>query len=641
MSNRGLHGASFGPRSIKDHRREAAQFQVRVITGFAVIFLAAIGLLGRFFWLQVIEHDEYITRATQNRVHVRHLPPSRGLIYDRNGVLLADNVPAFRLEVIPERVDDMDAMLDRLATVVPLSDDDIEHFQTQLKQHRSFQSVPLKFELNEVEIARFAIDRWQFPGVDVVPYLTRYYPRGAEFAHVVGYVGRIDANDLAELDADQYVGTSHIGKTGIEQQYEKKLQGNPGYELVEVNAAQRPLRVLERHPPQSGVNLYLSIDASLQRAAMDALGDHAGAAVAIDPRNGEVLAMASKPGFDPNLFVNGISQSDYAKLLANPGKPFLHRALRGLYPPGSTIKPFLGLGGLVMDLREPDDTINSTGVWYLPGEERGYRDDKRWGHGVVNLRQAIEQSVNTYFYDLADDMGIDRLSAFMARFGFGAPTGIDLIGEASGILPSREWKRAQSNLPWYPGETVIAGIGQGFWAVTPLQLAHAVATLAARGSSHVPQLLRATSKDDAHAPTVLGNDAVSVVTATPEQWQVVVQGMLDVVYGQGTARGLGEGFPYLIAGKTGTAERYSRTTDAYHPNRTHAELAQRHRALFIAFAPATAPRIAIAVVVDEGAWGGSTAAPIARAMLDAWIKTQPDPTTPADVKLESAQEVSS
>ncbi len=621
--------------ALKNPRDEAALFRTRALTGFALILggLVVLGML--FFWLQVLHHDEFSTRSQQNRVHVRRLPPARGLIYDRNGVLLADNVPAFRLEVVPERVTNMDSMLQRLDMIVPLSADDIADFRRQLKQHRAFQSVPLKLRLSEDEIDRFAVNRWRFPGVDVVPYLTRRYPLGHLFAHVVGYVGRIDADDLKGLDSERYAGSTHIGKTGIERYYESRLHGEPGYEVVEVNADQRVQRVLETHPPTPGQNLYLSIDARLQKAAEQAFAGRAGAAVAIDPRNGQVLAMVSVPTFDPNLFVNGISQVDYSALLANPHKPLLQRALRGGYPPGSTVKPFIGLGGLDMGLRKPEDTVMSTGVFHIPGQSRGYRDDQRYGAGRVDLVQAIAKSVNTYFYKLALDMGIDGLSQWMARFGFGQPTGIDLVGEGSGVLPSREWKRSQGNEPWYPGETVIAGIGQGYWVVTPLQLAHAVATLADHGVPHRPRLLMAVqdgvdAKPEPLAPVPAGKDVIH----DPAEWQVVVQGMINVVNGGPgtTARGLGKGFPYVIAGKTGTAERYSRTTNAYESHSDLEALAKRHRALFVAFTPAEAPRIAVAVIVEEGAWGGSTAAPIARSILDAWVKEQDVPASAARVE---------
>lgn len=614
-----------GSRPIKDGRREAAGFRRRIVVGFAVIALAMFALLGRFAWLQVARHDEFTTRAQQNRVRLRHLPPPRGLIMDRNGILLAENVPAFRLEVVPEHVKNMDTMLVRLSHVVPLSDADIEDFRKALQQHRSFQSVPLRFSLTEADIARFSVNRWRFPGVDVVPYLTRRYPRGKYFAHVVGYVGRIDANDLDARDSDRYAGTTHIGKSGIERFYEAMLHGQPGYELVEVNADQRPLRILERHTPTPGHDIYLSIDARIQKAAVDALGGSAGAIVAIDPRNGEVLAMVSNPSFDPNLFVNGISQSDYDALMHDPAKPFLDRALRGVYPPGSTVKPFIGLGGLVLGLRRPSDRVFSSGVYYLPGESRGYRDDDRGGSGWTDLELAIEHSVNTYFYSLAHDMGIDRLSRWMGRFGFGRATGIDLVGEGEGVLPSRDWKRGRFNKPWYPGETVIAGIGQGFWAVTPLQLANALATLADRGVGHVPRLLLA-SRAGVNSPVVpvTPPPPPSPIVTAPANWDAVIRGMLGVVYGaRGTARGLGDGFPYKIAGKTGTAERFSRTSDAYDNHADLEALAQKHRALFEAFTPAEDPRIAVVVIIDHGAWGGSTAAPIARKVLNAWLATQP------------------
>ncbi len=605
---------------LKNARAETALFRWRAVTGLVIIVACLLVLCGRFFWLQVLHHDEFASRSRQNRVHVRVLPPPRGLVYDRNGVLLADNVPAFRLDVVPEQVDDMSAMLARLGRIVPLGEDELADFRRQLKQHRPFQKVPLKMQLTEDEIDRFEVNRWQFPGVDVVPYLKRYYPLGPAFAHVLGYVGRINDRELATVDPKLYEGTNYFGKSGIERHYESLLHGEPGYEVDEVNADQRVVRVLSVHPPTPGKSLYLTLDVHLQKAAEKALDGRAGAVVAIDPRNGQVLAMVSQPSFDPNLFVNGISQHDYSALLNDPGKPLLHRALRGGYPPGSTVKPFLGLGGLALGLRTPEDTVYSTGVFHIPGHSRGYRDDRRGGFGRVDLIEAIAKSVNTYFYKLAYDMGIDRLSRWMARFGFGKPTGIDLDGEGSGVLPSRQWKRAHRSQPWYPGETVIAGIGQGYWVVTPLQLAHATAMLADHGVPHRPHLVLATQQGvDAEVkeipPVPPGESAVKNI----DNWKAVLEGMLRVVYGNGTARGLGDDFPYLIAGKTGTAERYSRTTDAY-VNHSLSELAKRHRALFICFTPARSPRIAVAVIVEHGAWGGSTAAPIARAVLDAWAR---------------------
>ncbi|HEY8585105.1 MAG TPA: penicillin-binding protein 2 [Rhodanobacter sp.] len=608
-------------RSIKDPRGESILFRRRALAGFALIVLSLCLLLSRFVFLQVMHHDEFVTRAQANRVKPRAIPPARGLIYDRHGVLLADNVPAFRLEVVPEQVKDMPALLARLGQVVPLDPDDLDAFRKQLKQSRRFDSVPVKMRLTEDEIARFAVNRWRFPGVDVVPYLIRRYPQGSMFAHVVGYVGRIDVGDLERLDPKRYQGTSHVGRTGVERSYENVLHGTPGYELLEVNADGRTQRVLETHAPTPGKNLYLSIDVRLQKAAETAFAGRPGAAVAIDPRNGQVLAMVSVPSFDPNLFVNGISQADYSALTGDPDTPLYNRALRGVYPPGSTIKPLIGLAGLETGFRTPQDTVVSTGVFYIPGQSRGYRDDQRGGVGRVDLVGAITQSVNTYFYKLAMDMGIDRLSQFMGKFGFGQPTGIDVIGESSGVLPSREWKAANFNQPWYPGETVIAGIGQGFWAVTPLQLAHAIATFAGHGVPYAPRLVMATQSAGQAAPTALTNPPSGPsLIRKPSDWDVVNQGMEQVIYGsRGTGRQLGIGFPYLMAGKSGTAERYSRKSDAYETNRDTAYLATRHRAWFVAYAPADNPQIAVAVLIESGAWGAQAAGPVVRAILDAWL----------------------
>jgi penicillin-binding protein 2 len=622
-------------RSMKDPRGESMLFRRRALTGFGLIVLGLCLLLSRFVFLQVMHHDEFVTRAQANRVKPRAIPPARGLIYDRNGVLLADNVPAFRLEVVPEQVKDMPGMLSDLGKIIPLEPDDLSAFQKQLKQSRRFENVALKLHLTEDEIDRFAVNRWRFPGVDVVPYLTRRYPYGGLFAHLVGYVGRIDADDQARLDPARYKGTSHVGRSGLERSYEDMLHGTPGYELLEVNADGRTQRVLETHAPVPGRNLYLSIDVRIQKATEVAFDGRPGAAVAIDPRNGQVLAMVSVPTFDPNLFVNGISQTDYNGLTKDPEKPLYNRALRGVYPPGSTVKPLVGLAGLETGFRTPQDTVLSTGVFYIPGQSRGYRDDKRGGHGRVALVAAIEQSVNTYFYKLALDMGIDRFSAYMAKFGFGQPTGIDLVGESSGVLPSREWKTATYNKPWYPGETVIAGIGQGFWAVTPLQLAHAFATFAGHGTPYAPRLVMATQSSVREKPEPLANPPSGPsIIKNPADWDPVNQGMQQVIYGaSGTGRKLGVGFPYLMAGKSGTAERFSRTSSAYNTNRSLAYLATRHRAWFVAYAPADNPQIAVAVLLESGAWGASASGPIVRTVLDTWLTTH-DGVLPGSKRLQ-------
>jgi len=605
-------------KPLKDTRHEAAVFRGRALAGFLIIMVCLIGLAVRFAYLQVARHDELALRSDSNRIVTRPLAPARGLIYDRNGVLLADNVAAFRLEVTPEQVKDMDSMLDRLAEIVPFSDDDLARFNALRRSKHAYESIPLRLKLSEEEIARFAVNRWAFPGVDVVPYLTRAYPLGEEFAHVVGYVARIDENDLARLDKGDYAGTTHVGKTGIERYYEDKLHGEPGYEQVEVNADHRPMRVLEpRIAPKPGANLYLTIDAHLQEAAEAAFEGRAGAAIAVDPRNGEVLAMVSVPSFDPNAFVNGIASADYRLLLANPDKPLMNRALRGGYAPGSTMKPFMALAGLELGLRKPGDTVLSVGEFHIPGVQRAFRDDKRGGHGRVDLVQAIAQSVNTYFYSLAYDMGIDRLSTFMAKLGFGQPTGIDLVGESAGVLPSQEWKRARFNEPFYPGETVIAGIGQGYWVVTPLQLAQAVAIVAARGVPHPLHLLRAIQPSiDSKPVRVEPPPAKPSVIKNPDDWRWVQKGMVEVV-NSGTARGINENFPYQIAGKTGTAERYSRTTEEW--TSISDSPIERHQVLFEAFAPADDARIAVIVALEAGRSGAHDAAPIARKILDAWL----------------------
>lgn len=616
---------------LKDSGREVALFQRRALVGFLIIVVFLGVLAARFVNLQVVRHAEFATRADQNRIKLRPIPPARGLIFDRNGVLLADNTAAFRLEVTPEQVKEMDAMLERLRDVVPLTDDDIKRFKEQRKGRRSFNSIPLRFRLSEDEVAKFAVARWRFPGVEVVPYLTRTYPRGAESGHVVGYVSRIDEADLRDLDATRYAGTTHIGKTGIERYYEKLLHGEPGYERVEINADGRALRVLDSIPPKPGTNLYLSIDLRLQEAAEAIFEGKPGSAVAIDPRNGEVLAMVSVPSFDPNLFVNGISHADYRTLLSSPLRPLLHRALVGTYKPGSTVKPFMGIAGLEQGIRRLDDTVLSSGEFHIPGQSRGYRDWRRGGHGRVDLVESLAQSVNTYFYSLALDMGIDRLSGYLAKFGFGARTGIDLAGEGSGILPSKSWKRAMFNKPWFPGETVIAGIGQGYWVVTPVQLANATAILAARGQHYPIHLLRATQAGFS-APVVPAPIAAPepsfIVNMT--HWDRVRDGLVAVVAGPtGTAARAFADAPYTAAGKTGTAQRFSRTGNEVDTRGLNE--AQRHQALFVAFAPVEQPQIALALVMEYGASGSHDAAPLGRKILDAWLAPPPGsvPAAPA------------
>ncbi|MFK7955437.1 MAG: penicillin-binding protein 2 [Lysobacterales bacterium] len=612
-------------KPIRDAVREATIFRDRARAAFIAVCLTFCVLSGRYFYLQVVSHEEFTTRAENNRVKYRALAPNRGLILDRHGVILADNRPAYRLEMVPEQVEDIDVTLAELAELMDISDAEIARFTKLRRARRSFQSVPLKLRLNEQQVARFAVDRHLFPGVDIVPYQTRVYPHADNFAHVLGYVGQLDADDLNSVDSGRYAGTSHIGKIGLEQSYESTLHGEVGREKVETNVKGRVLRSLEKTPPTPGNNLYLTIDAQLQDFAVQALGDYTGAIVAIEPGSGEVLAMVSQPGYDPNGFVAGLSTDDYQALIQSPRRPLFNRALRGGYEPGSTIKPYMALAGLASGTIELDTVMVSRGYFQLPGQPRRYRDWKPGGHGEVDVIAAIEESVNTYFYDMASRLGIDAIHDYVSQFGFGRPTGIDLFGEASGVLPSRSWKRQQMNEPWYPGETVIAGIGQGFNVTTPLQLAHAAAVLAARGNSAQPHLVRhvGTSASAPAHTTNVGRPVTRVDNTRDEHLEAVIAGMIAVAHGKrGSARAItADKPPFVIAGKSGTAQVYGLAQDEKY---VEEEVAKhlRHHALFIAFAPADNPTIAMAVVVEHGGGGSTVAAPIARQLIDAHLGYQ-------------------
>ena len=622
---------------MKNPHAEAGQFQRRAAIGFIGISIALAGLCFGYFRLQVLQHEEYRTRSEANRIKPQPVVPARGLIFDRNGKLLADNVPAYRLEVVPEQTGDLKATLKGLNELVGLSEEELQQFESTRKAIRSFRPVVLKLRLSEEERARLAVNRHRFPGVDVVPYLTRRYPYGDLFAHVVGYVGRLDANDLEALGDSKYSALTHVGKSGLERKYEESLRGEIGYENVEQNVEGRVLRVVDNVPSKPGHDLQLSIDADLQQAAVQAFGDHDGAAVAVDPRTGEVLAMISLPQFNPNLFVNGISHADYKMLTDNMSRPLFDRNLHGGSPPGSTLKPFMGLAGLETGLRKPSDRILSTGVFHIRGVGRGFGDAHKQGHGWVDLKESIAQSVNTYYYQLALDMGVARFDDYMARYGFGRPTGIDLIGESAGILPSPEFKRKRFRQAWYLGDIVNAGIGQGLWKTTLLQLAQGTAALANNGVRHPLHLVRA-SRQGFDAPWLLAKQpAPDTISTNAEHLASVREAMIAVVHGPtGTARAIGINAPYLIAGKTGTAQVVSNKNNLrLDPH--NLPLNQRHQALFIAYAPADNPRIAVAVIVEHGGFGASTAAPIARAIMDAYLlpkhSTAPVPTTgaaPAD-----------
>lgn len=602
---------------VKDAARESRLFRARLLQAGVLLLAALLALAARYAWLQLSRHEEFATRSESNRIKLRPVAPARGLVYDRNGVLLADNRPAFRIELVPERVPDLEATLAGLARLIDLDADELQRFRTQFAASRRFQAVPLKFNLAEDEMARFAVDQHRFPGVEVVSYHSRHYVHGALYSHIIGYVGRIDGDDQARLDASRYAGSSHTGKTGLERHYEDLLHGHAGLEHVETHAAGRPLRVLSRTPPRAGRHLYLSLDHRLQSAMAAAFEGENGAAMAVDPRNGEVLAMVSLPGFDPNPFVGGIGRRAYAELVDSPDRPLFNRVVQGGYEPGSTLKPLLVVAGLDLGVVGVSDTVLSTGQYQLPGHSQVYRDWRPGGHGRVDAREAIAQSVNTYFYRLAVDMGIDRMAAYMGRFGFGERTGLDVIGEARGVLPSREWKQATLRQPWYLGETVIAGIGQGYWVTTMPQLAQAMSTLARRGRQARLHLLRATQDGIDGEPIPVGQPPPAEFrVADPAYWEVAVQGMVDVVHGPtGTARAIGQDLPYRIAGKTGTAQRVSRR-EGRDPESLARHL--RNQALFVAFAPAEDPAMVLVLVVEGGGSGSRAAAPIARRMFDAW-----------------------
>jgi penicillin-binding protein 2 len=590
---------------LREPAAEARLFRRRTAMVWLIMALAGAALLSRLVHLQVLEYERYAAASRSNRVKVQVVTPPRGLIYDRTGVLLAENRASYRLEVMPEGTPDLDATLAALGAVVTFEAQDRERIAAARRRQRPFEPLVVRRFLSDEEAAVFAVHRHRFPGVDLAGELSRHYPLGALTAHAVGYVGRVSEAELATASAEQRASNT-IGKIGVERSYDAPLQGRVGYEHVEVDAHGRRLRVLLREPPTPGPGLRLTLDVRLQAAAARALGANAGAVVALDPRDGAVRVLLSWPSFDPNAFVGGLSMAEYRALAGAPGNPLVNRALRGEYPPGSTIKPFAALAGLHTGLVTTASRVYCPGAFRLPGVRRPYRCWRAGGHGTVDLRAAVSRSCDVYFYDLAYRMGMQRLHDELAGFGLGQATGIDLSGERSGLLPSPGWKRAARGQPWYPGETVIAGIGQGYMLATPLQLAVATAVVATRGVRRVPHLARATP------PPPRG-----VLQAAPEAWTAVQQAMEEVVHGAGgTARGSALGAAYRYAGKTGTAQVYALPADPRARGRARPKHLEDH-ALFIAYAPAVAPELVVAVVVEHGGGGSTAAAPVARQVLDA------------------------
>lgn len=599
---------------LRDFAGERRRVQTRILL-VAVLTLIIAALLGsRMAVLQLIDYDRYAARSQDNRIRLAPIDPPRGLIRDRNGRILAENRPAFNLRIIPEQVTDMDGLLQQLGALIQLTPQDLERFEAAATRSRPFQEVTLKFDLSDTEVARLANDRHRFPGVEVEPHLARLYPYGSSASHVIGYLGRINEQELRNRDTTQYRNASIIGKTGIERAYESQLQGRLGLAHVETNATGRPLQIVHRDFPEAGEDIQLTLDIDLQQTAERALGDWRGAIVALDPRTGAVLALASQPRFDPNQLVGGLDQATFDALANSPEQPLFNRALSGRYPPGSTAKPFLGTAALASGSMGINETLYCTGTYNLPNVSRTWRDWRPEGHGRVDFTQAMAQSCDIYYYELANRMGIDLMHEWMTQFGFGSTTGIDLPGERSGIMPSTQWKRSRLGEAWFPGETLNVGIGQGFMLSTPLQLATATAMLANRGRPIRPHLLLAPET----TPPV--PDLEPLILDDERYWQLAIDSMIETMHGRrGTARAVGATLRYEMAGKTGTAQVIGIGQDEEYDEDAIAEQLRDH-ALLVAFAPAHDPRIAIAVLVENGGSGSSTAAPMAAKVANAWLE---------------------
>lgn len=605
-------------RHLKDLKTETRLVCSRITVALAFVLLLFGVLIFRFYNLQIVNYQDYATRANSNRIQVQPVPPNRGLIFDRNGVLLAENRPSYTLSIVKERTPDLEQTLQVLAGLVEVGEDDLTNFHKALKQRRRpYESVPLRYHLTESEIARIAVNEYALEGVEVEAQLVRYYPHGELFAHSIGYVGRISERELSRFDDEtyrRYSGTHSIGKIGVEKYYENQLLGEVGSQHVEVNAHGRVLRTLERIDPAPGKDLHLYLDINLQQAAVDAMEGLRGAVVAIEVATGGVLALVSTPSFDPNPFVTGISYQGYKELNESPDLPLLNRAIQGQYPPGSTLKPMFGLGGLESGVITPQWRIRDPGYYQLENSSRRYRDWKKWGHGnQVDLHQAIVESCDTYFYDLAVRLGVDRMHPLGAAFGLGERTGVDIPSERAGNWPSRIWKQAVRGTAWFPGDSLNMSIGQGDVLTTPLQLAVMTAGLATRGVMHEPRLVERIGPESVVTPARLA------YSAREENWDYVVSSMQAVIHSrQGTAKVIAKDAAFHIAGKTGTAQVVGIAQDAVY-DRDKIRERNRDHALFIAFAPVENPQVAVAVIIENGEHGSTVAAPIARKVFDTWF----------------------
>ena len=614
---------------IKDLWNEQRIFNTRTLAAVVIIFSLSLLLAMRLVWLQVVQYDYYLEQSQGNRVRLDPIPASRGLILDRNGKVLADNEPGYQLELVREAVPDLNATLARLAKLGIIGNDEIDDTRRMVLSRRSFDRVPIRLRMSDDEIGRFALHQYEFPGVELATRQTRHYPYGALGVHALGYVGSISEQDLEHIDRSAYAGTTLIGKSGVEASYEDDLHGKNGYREILVNAQGRSVQKvgayapdLKSSAPDAGEDLVLSIDLATQQAAENGLGANRGAVVAIDPRNGDVLALASHPGFDPGLFARGLTRTEYAALTDDPDKPLLNRALRGTYPSGSTIKPVIALAGLASKMVDPEKREFCAGEFHLPGSSHLYREGKGGKHGYVDLQDAIARSCDVYFYGLAARLGVDRIASFLAPFGFGQLTGIDIDGEKPGILPSVEWKKKAFKRPadqvWFPGETVNFGVGQGYLLVTPLQLAHIVSVIADRGGNFRPRLVTGVRDFSGNVKPIAPVQNPAITGVSDADWNIVIKGMVGAtVYG--TAAASGKGALYTMAGKTGTAQVFTVAQGEKYDEKKAIAAGLRDHALFIAFAPVDKPRIAVAVLAENAGFGASVAAPIARKVMDAYL----------------------
>jgi penicillin-binding protein 2 len=601
---------------MHDHAAEASLFKRRALFTFVCVILLLGILLSNLYHLQIRSYTDYETRSNDNRIRVVPVAPSRGLIFDRHGKILAENQPFFTLELTPEKVKNIPETLARLSKIIPISADEQEDFTKSLKYHRRFKPLTLKTPLTEEQVAIFSVNQHDFPGISVVAGLKRHYPYNGLMTHALGYVGRINDKDKLRLQKEDkwkdYAGTKYIGKQGIEKFYENLLHGKPGHLEEEVNNRGRTIRTLKSVAPEPGQDIYLTLDLELQKKALELLDGRRGSVVAIDPRDGGILAMVSSPTYDPNQFVHGISSKAYGGLLNSRARPLINRATQGQYAPASTIKPHLALLGLDEKIVTPKTRVWDPGYWQIPGVERKYRDWKRWGHGGVDVNTALMGSCDTYFYDLAYKTGVDKIASFMQPFGFGERTGVDIFEESAGNMPSKDWKRMRYNQPWYIGDTISVGIGQGYWTTTPLQLANAAAIMANKGRRFVPHML-SSIKDNTSKIDSPVDEMAPIILNDQNNWNIINESMMNTAH---KSRFKDAG--YTAAMKTGTAQVFSVAEDEKYDAETIDEYL-KDNALIIAYAPYENPEIVLAVVLENAGWGGVNAGPVARALLDEYM----------------------